>query len=142
MNKKYRKVIIAGNWKMNKMPSEVKPFVEELRAAMPASLKGCSVVLCMPHTHIGALAGNLGADTTPSPLKQKLEDLAIKVSRIGYLAAALVVDSLDFKILGLTFSPVKGPEGNIEFLGHLAMEDRGGIVADIPAIVAAAHEQL
>ena len=56
MNKKYRKVIIAGNWKMNKMPSEVKPFVEELRAAMPASLKGCSVVLCMPHTHIGSLA--------------------------------------------------------------------------------------
>ena len=27
MNKKYRKVIIAGNWKMNQLPSGVKPFV-------------------------------------------------------------------------------------------------------------------
>jgi len=56
MNKKYRKVIIAGNWKMNKLPSDVKPFVEGLRAAMPTSLKGCSVVLCLPATHIPALA--------------------------------------------------------------------------------------
>lgn len=56
MNKKYRKVLIAGNWKMNKVPSEVKPFAEELRAAMPASLKGCTVVLCVPATHLAALA--------------------------------------------------------------------------------------
>ena len=56
MNKKYRRVIIAGNWKMNKKPSEVKGFVEELRAAMPASTKGCSVVLCMPATHLTNLA--------------------------------------------------------------------------------------
>ena len=56
MNKKYRRVIIAGNWKMNKKPSEVKSFVEELRAAMPSSTKGCSVVLCMPATHLTNLA--------------------------------------------------------------------------------------
>ena len=31
MNRKYRKTIIAGNWKMNLMPSAVKPFAEELR---------------------------------------------------------------------------------------------------------------
>ena len=29
--------------------------------------------------------------------------------------------SLDFTIRNLTFSPVKGPEGNIEFLAHLSM---------------------
>ena len=33
MNRKYRKTVIAGNWKMNKLASEAKPFVEELRAA-------------------------------------------------------------------------------------------------------------
>ena len=55
MNKKYRKVIIAGNWKMNRVPSEVRGFVERLRGAMPTSLKGCSVVLCVPATHIPAL---------------------------------------------------------------------------------------
>ena len=56
MNKKYRKVIIAGNWKMNKLPSEVKPFVDELRANIPETLSGCQVVLCVPATHLAALA--------------------------------------------------------------------------------------
>ena len=56
MNKKYRRTILAGNWKMNKKPSEVRAFAEELRAALPASLKGCSVALCVPATHLSALA--------------------------------------------------------------------------------------
>ena len=56
MNKKYRKVIIAGNWKMNLLPSGVKPFVEELKGRLPAGMNGCSVVLCVPATHLAALA--------------------------------------------------------------------------------------
>ena len=55
MNKKYRRAIIAGNWKMNRKPSEVREFVETLRASLPASLRGCSVVLCVPATHLSAL---------------------------------------------------------------------------------------
>ena len=31
MNRKYRKTVIAGNWKMNMLASEVKPFVEQLK---------------------------------------------------------------------------------------------------------------
>ncbi len=49
---------------------------------------------------------------------------------------------LDFKILGLTFSPVKGPAGNIEFLGHLTLADAAGIDPDTAAVVARAHETL
>ena len=49
---------------------------------------------------------------------------------------------LDFKILGLTFSPVKGPEGNIEFLGHLSLDDVEGIVPDTDAVVESAHNTL
>ena len=56
MNKKYRKVIIAGNWKMNKVPSEVRPFVEALREEMPENANGCTVVLCVPATHLSALS--------------------------------------------------------------------------------------
>ena len=47
MNRKYRKTVIAGNWKMNMLASEIKPFMEELRAAMPAP-RACDVVLCTP----------------------------------------------------------------------------------------------
>ncbi len=50
--------------------------------------------------------------------------------------------SLNFSILGLTFSPVKGPEGNIEFLAHMTLADVAGIQPDTGVIVAQAHETL
>ena len=53
-----------------------------------------------------------------------------------------LVDGLGFKILGLTFSPVKGPEGNIEFLGHLTLDDVEGIRPDTAQVVADAHKTL
>lgn len=49
---------------------------------------------------------------------------------------------LDLTVRNLTFSPVKGPEGNIEFLGHLSMQPEGGIEPDVKSVVAAAHEVL
>lgn len=49
---------------------------------------------------------------------------------------------LNLTVRKLTFSPVKGPEGNIEFLGHLSMSDEGATVPDVPALVDAAHEAL
>jgi len=52
------------------------------------------------------------------------------------------VTDLGFTILGLTFSPVKGPEGNIEFLGHLTLEDKPGITPDTAAVVRDAHTTL
>ncbi len=53
-----------------------------------------------------------------------------------------LANELQFRILGLTFSPVKGPEGNIEFLGHLTLADKPGIQPDTAAVVAQAHETL
>ena len=35
MNRKYRKTVIAGNWKMNKTPSETKEFMNAFKAIMP-----------------------------------------------------------------------------------------------------------
>lgn len=53
-----------------------------------------------------------------------------------------LVTGLGFQILGLTFSPVKGPEGNIEFLGHLTLADVPGIAPDTADVVAQAHKTL
>ena len=53
-----------------------------------------------------------------------------------------LADELEFTILGLTFSPVKGPEGNIEFLGHLTLRKTDGIRPDTAAVVDQAHETL
>lgn len=49
--------------------------------------------------------------------------------------------SLEFKVLGLTFSPVKGPEGNIEYLLHLKKsgETINGIEDIIKQVVLDSH---
>ena len=39
-----------------------------------------------------------------------------------------VIISNNFKLLGLDFSPVKGPEGNIEYLCHIQKSDKGEIL--------------
>lgn len=41
----------------------------------------------------------------------------------------------------LTFSPIKGPEGNIEFLGYLGKTLSEGTL-DLDAVVREAHETL
>ena len=57
----------------------------------------------------------------------------------NFLALA---DSLHFTVRNLTFSPVKGPEGNIEFLAHLSMQPGQAQIPDVAALVAQAHETL
>jgi len=54
MNKKYRKALIAGNWKMNMLPSEAKGFVDALKAEMPKQ-KSCDVAICAPFVVMPAL---------------------------------------------------------------------------------------
>ena len=61
---------------------------------------------------------------------------------VTFLQVVELAKSLNFKILGLTFSPVKGPEGNIEFLGHLTCSDVEGIEPDTTLVVQQAHETL
>ena len=96
-------------------------------------LKPTGQVLCLikPQFEAGKeKVGKKGVVREPETHKQVLDD---------FVALA---NELDFKILGLTFSPVKGPEGNIEFLGHLTLADKTGILPDTGAVVAQAHETL
>ena len=51
MNRRYRKTVIAGNWKMNKTPAEAKALIEEMKPLL-AKTKWCEMVLCVPFTDI------------------------------------------------------------------------------------------
>ena len=53
MNHKYRKTVIAANWKMNKTPTETRAFGVELKRLLPRGRWG-EIVLCMPAISIGA----------------------------------------------------------------------------------------
>ena len=54
MNRKYRQTIIAGNWKMNMLASEVKPFIEQRKDNLPKT-RACDVVLSPPAVMIPAM---------------------------------------------------------------------------------------
>ena len=53
MNRRYRKTVIAGNWKMNMTATETKKFAEELKRVMPRA-KWCDTVICVPACNITA----------------------------------------------------------------------------------------
>lgn len=49
---------------------------------------------------------------------------------------------LSFGVLHLEFSPIKGPEGNIEYLLHLRKQEEGQGEVDIRGVVEQAHRDL
>lgn len=48
----------------------------------------------------------------------------------------------DFSVKGLSFSPIKGPEGNIEYLGYLSVGAGVAWSGDLKALVAESHRVL
>lgn len=48
-----RRLVIAGNWKMNQTPSQTKAFIEEL-APMVRGKNNCDIILCVPFVDIDA----------------------------------------------------------------------------------------
>ena len=99
MNRRYRKTIIAGNWKMNKTATETKKFAEELKAIMPRA-KWCETVVCVPYVNIPAalkafkdMRVSVGAENlfyepsgayTGEVSAEMLKDLGVKYVIIGH----------------------------------------------------------
>lgn len=93
----------------------------------------CGQVLCLIKPQFEAGKENVGK-------KGVVRDP--KIHRMVLDQFVSLAHNLGFTILGLTFSPVKGPEGNIEFLGHLSLADIPGIEPDTAEVVAQAHKIL
>ena len=53
MKKSVRRAVIAGNWKMNKTPSEAKEAVAKT-AELSKGKDGCEVILCVPFVDVPA----------------------------------------------------------------------------------------
>lgn len=94
---------------------------------------GTGQVLCLikPQFEAGRdKVGKKGVVREPETHKAVLDDFVALAKGLG------------FSLLGLTYSPVKGPEGNIEFLAHLTLEKKASIEPDTAAVVLQAHEAL
>lgn len=106
--------------------SLVLPAVKEL-------LKPTGQVVCLIKPQFEAGKENVGK-------KGVVRDPKIHEAVLNQFIS--LADSLNFAILNLTFSPVKGPEGNIEFLAHLTKEPVSNCVFDVRQLVSSAHETL
>ena len=47
-----------------------------------------------------------------------------------------------FTVLGITYSPIRGPEGNIEYLGYLEKSEAAEQIPDLKALVDESHQVL
>ena len=61
-NKRMRKKIVAGNWKMNLNLQEGVALATELNAALAADKPNCDVVICTPFIHLASVAGVIDAE--------------------------------------------------------------------------------
>jgi 23S rRNA (cytidine1920-2'-O)/16S rRNA (cytidine1409-2'-O)-methyltransferase len=92
---------------------------------------GQVICLIKPQFEAGkAAVGKKGVVRDPAIHKRVLDDFLQLASQ------------LDFTVLGLTFSPVRGPEGNIEFLAHLTRKKQESKQIDTGSVVRLAHETL
>ena len=92
---------------------------------------GTVVCLVKPQFEAGReKVGKKGVVRDPAVHREVLERFFVHAAESG------------FGVLDLTFSPIRGPEGNIEYLGFL---EKGAATArdfDLAALVAASHEEL
>lgn len=92
---------------------------------------GCVLCLIKPQFEAGKeKVGKKGVVRDPAVHLEVLQGFVDTVTGLG------------FSIRDLTYSPVKGPEGNIEFLGYLTVADEEDRIPDLQALVQTAHDAL
>ena len=69
-----------------------------------------------------------------------------KFNSIFLFMMTVILRYIGFSVLNLEFSPIKGPEGNIEYLAHLKKQEEGMAPESCPVdperIVEQAHQTL
>lgn len=92
---------------------------------------GCVASLVKPQFEAGReKVGKKGVVRDPTVHKEVLEYYLEHAQEAG------------FGVLGLTYSPIRGPEGNIEYLGFLKKGAEAAQTFDLDALVAESHEAL
>ena len=93
-----RRKVIAGNWKMNKTPSETKTFVEELKAVSEGK-NGCDIVICVPFVDINAAVD--GTKGTNIKVGAQNVHFAQSGAYTGEISASMLTDcGVEYVVIG------------------------------------------
>ena len=98
MKKESRKVIIAGNWKMNMTPSAAREAVAKT-AELTAGKNGCEVVLCVPFVDI--CAAKKAAEGTNVKIGAQNVHFEKKGAFTGEISADMLIEcGIEYVIVG------------------------------------------
>lgn len=145
MNKQLRKTIIAGNWKMNKTPSETTAFIAELKDKVADA--ECEVVVCVPFVNLqnavaaakgtnikvgaenlhfeksGAFTGEVSADM--------LKDIDVEYVVIGHSERRQYFNETDVTVNKKVLAALEAGLKPIVCVGELLEEREQGITEEI-----------
>lgn len=145
MNKELRKTVIAGNWKMNKTPSETTAFISELKDKVSGA--GCDVVVCVPFVNLqnavaaakgtnikvgaenlhfeksGAFTGEVSADM--------LKDIDVEYVVIGHSERRQYFNETDVTVNKKVLAALEAGLKPIVCVGELLEEREQGITEEI-----------
>ena len=120
MNRRYRKTVIAGNWKMNMTASETKKFAEDIRKIMPRA-KWCETLLCVPAFASGS-QGNI--------------EMMVGVDGEGAVTGVSIVDNAE--TAGIGSKVMENQNGVLDqFIGKSAADGTLAVGTNVDAITGA-----
>ena len=148
MNRRYRKTIIAGNWKMNKTLSETRAFAEELKPLL-GKPKWCEVVLCVPYVTIPAAVRMfkecriaIGAENchyeangayTGEVSAEMLKELGVKYVIIGHSERRQYYNETDFSVNKKVHAALEAGLYPIVCVGESLEQRELGVTTDLIA---------
>ncbi len=148
MNHRYRKTIIAGNWKMNKTLTQTRTFAEEFKPLLGRP-KWCEVVLCVPYVNIPA-ALRLFKDTrvaigaqnlhyeesgayTGEVSAEMLKELGVKYVIIGHSERRQYYNETDFTVNKKVHAALEAGLRPIVCVGESLEQRQLGVTMDLIA---------
>jgi len=150
MNKSLRKTIIAGNWKMNMLASEIKSYADELMPLIPGFKSWCDTVVCTPFvllpsalctfkdTGVGVGAQNMsqfesGAYTGEVSASQ-LTDIGTEYVIIGHSERRELYGETDESVNQKLVAALKTPVCPIVCVGEKLEQREAGVTNDLVAL--------
>ena len=148
MNKALRNAVIAGNWKMNKTPSEAKALINDIKPLV-ASAK-CDVVVCVPFvdlqaaldatagTNIGVGAENCHFEDsgafTGEISASMLKEMGVQYVIIGHSERRTYFGETDITVNKRTLAALKNGLKVILCVGEYLEQREQGITAELVAM--------